>query len=387
MAERLTDRLVRRLEPPPAASRVTYDADVPGFGVRVTAKGYRAFVLNFVVHKRERRLTIGSFPQWTTAAARDEALRLRKLVDQQIDPIEHRRTRDSEIEAERNAPTLFDLFEQYRDHHLAKLAPRSAADQASMWSKLMLPEIGTTKVKDLTSEAVDRLHANIAETRPVRANRCLESLRKALSLAVRWDWRADNPAQGFRRHPENPRQRYLSEEELERLVSALEQHPRRASADAILFMLLTGARRGEVLGATWSMFDLVQGVWTKPSAHTKQRREHRVPLSEAALAVLRRRREQDEGLYVFASKDQKPLTEVRKTWASVCEAADIGDCRLHDLRHSYASVLASSGASLPIIGALLGHTQPGTTQRYAHLFDGVLREATSSVGARLLRET
>jgi integrase len=149
-----------------------------------------------------------------------------------------------------------------------------------------------------------------------------------------------------------------------------------------------------VLSATWDQFDLAAGIWSKPSAHTKQKKAHRVPLSAPALALLSEmKRETVDGCpFVFPStKNSKPaqdsrpatfqpLTDVKRTWASVCNAAKMTGARLHDLRHSYASVLASSGLSLHIVGALLGHTQPRTTARYAHLYDDALRAATERVG-------
>jgi hypothetical protein len=176
--------------------------------------------------------------------------------------------------------------------------------------------------------------------------------------------------------------------------------------------MLTGARRGEVLGATWAMFDLENGVWTKPSAHTKQRKLHRVPLSGHALRLLKDLRAVTPGPYVFPGDDGKPLTDIKRTWFSVCKAAGLVEkvekkdrtgkvvrgrngrpviveepnVRLHDIRHSFASILVSAGASLPLIGQLLGHTQVQTTQRYAHLFDDPMRKAAETVGAFMLPE-
>jgi integrase len=147
-----------------------------------------------------------------------------------------------------------------------------------------------------------------------------------------------------------------------------------------------------VLGATWDQFDLEVGVWVKPSSHTKQKREHRVPLSAPARQLLadmrteaeRRAKERQRNLstYVFPARvGDGSMVEIKTAWAALCKAAKIEGVRIHDLRHTYASVLASAGLSLPVIGALLGHTQPGTTARYAHLFDDPLRAATERVAA------
>src|SRR5262249_36197390 len=160
----------------------------------------------------------------------------------------------------------------------------------------------------------------------------------------------------------------------------------------------------EALAARWDMFDLDTGVWVKPSAHTKQRREHRIPISAPAVELLKELKETATGSYVFpaAGGNGRPLTDLKRSWLSICRQAGLADetprrtrtgklvygadgkplmtwratARLHDLRHTYASILASEGLSLPIIGALLGHTQAQTTARYAHLLDDPLRAAT-----------
>jgi integrase len=186
---------------------------------------------------------------------------------------------------------------------------------------------------------------------------------------------------------EDRRERYLNPNELTRLVETLNEHPNRRAANAVRLLLLTGARRGEVLAGTWEQFDLEAGIWTKPSAHTKQKRSHRVPLSAPARALLDQIRTEAErsdvrSPFLFPGDVfGKPLSNIKLFWRSVCRRAGIEGLRLHDLRHQYASMLASAGLSLAIIGRLLGHTQPSTTARYAHLFDDPLREATERVGA------
>jgi integrase len=149
-------------------------------------------------------------------------------------------------------------------------------------------------------------------------------------------------------------------------------------------LLLSGARLGEVLGLTWDQLDLAAGVWTKPSSHTKQKREHRVPLSAPARQLLVDIHATSEpSPYVFRAHfgESRPAGDIRGAWAALCKTAGISGVRIHDLRHTYASMLASAGLSLPVIGALLGHTKPQTTARYAHLFDDPLRQAVETVGA------
>jgi integrase len=379
MTERLTDRMIKALPLPEKGYRIVYDGDVKGFGVRLTAAGARAFTVEYRLSGAVRRVTIGSFPDWSAAAARERAREIKREADLGRD-------HNAERQAERMAPTVRDLWVRYEADHLPAKAPRAALDDRLMFRDYILPAFGTTKVGDLTPADIDALHRSVSEHGRVRANRVLEVLRKALALAIRWGWRTDNPASGVRRNPEQPRHRYLTEDELKRLGEALNHSRSQGSADAIRLLLLTGARRGEVLGATWDQFDLAAGVWIKPSAHTKQRRLHRVPLSTAAVELLRHRRGQTSGTFVFpGAEPDHPLTDLKSAWRVVCRRAGLEDVRIHDLRHTYASVLASHGISLPTIGALLGHTQAQTTHRYAHLFDDPLRVATERVATVLIR--
>ncbi len=379
MAERLTDTVVRNADLPDTGQRFIWDSDIKGFALRVTARGSKAFVLDYRARGRQRRMTIGNYPDWSVAAARAAARDLKREVDRGRDPM-------AERHADRGAPTIQNLWERYQTDYLPRKAVRTQADERSMWQKIILPAIGKMKVTDVTHEDVQALHRQITTKRgtPVRANRTIEVLRTAFNLSIRWKWRPDNPAAGIQWNPEEKRTRYLSQQELARLSMALAEHHERVSADAIRLMMLTGARRGEVLNARWDMFDLGASLWIKPSSHTKQRREHRVPLSTPVLALLARLKEGEVGPYVFPGKSpDQPLTDVKRTWESVCKKAKIEDARIHDLRHAFASLLVSRGASLPLIGALLGHTQIATTSRYAHLYDQPLREAAELVGAAI----
>jgi integrase len=184
----------------------------------------------------------------------------------------------------------------------------------------------------------------------------------------------------------------LGGDELRRLTEALAAHPSQSAANAVRLLLLTGARRGEVMASTWDQFDLEAGIWVKPSSHTKQKREHRVPLSAPARQLLAEMKADEDrkaeekrrspSRFVFPARfGGGPLTDLKSAWSVLCKAADLKGVRLHDLRHTYASVLASAGLSLPVIGGLLGHSTPSTTARYAHLYDDPLRAATERAAA------
>ena len=383
---KLTDKLVKAAPAPPPgrANAITYDGEVKGFGVRVTQRGARSFVLNYRVGGRERRLTIGAYPDWPVAAARDEAKRLKREIDNGRDPL-------AERQAMREAPTVNDLANRYLAEHAIRKRERSRREDQALIRQWIAPELGSLRVAEIRHADIDGLHRKItASGTATRANRTIALVSRMLTLAIRWEWRVDNPAAGIERNQEQPRVRYLSGDELRRLTAALSAHSHPAAANAVRLLLLTGARRTEVLAATWDQFDLGAGVWTKPSSTLSS--------DESIASPCRRRRANcsptcgsrasagpwpDTNCHICSRP--APATRTwptsRKVWASICRAAGLSGVRLHDIRHSYASILASAGLSLPVIGALLGHTQASTTQRYAHLFDDPLRAATERVGA------
>lgn len=386
MAQHLTDTLVKSLLSPDKGNRVSYDEKVKGFGVRVTKAGTRAFILNYRTRSgRERRYTIGAFPDWKVAAARSEAIELKKRIDRGEDPM-------AEVQADRDAKTVAHMCARFEEEHLPKKRDATARDYRAMIANEILPEMKHLKVAEVTFSDVDGLHRKITKRgAPYRANRVVAILSKMFSLAHRWGWRADNPAKGIERNQESKRHRYLSVDEIKRLSGALVDHEDQQAANIIRLLLLTGARRGEVQAVRWADLALETGVWTKPGATTKQKTDHRVPLSAPARQLFaeihehakKAAKKSDKPMseYVFPGRGSPHRIELKDDWADLCEAAKIDGARIHDLRHTYASVLASSGLSLPVIGALLGHTQPATTQRYAHLLDDPLRAATERVGA------
>jgi integrase len=377
----LTDALIKRLQAPERGNRIVYDDVVVGLGARTTAAGAKAFVLTYTVRGsgRQRRFTIGGCDRWTASDARAEAKRLKAMIDQGGDPL-------ADIEAEREAPDMGDLIARFREEHFPRLRASSAADYERMLRNYVLKHFSeSTKVADVTFTDIDALHRKITRLGyEHRANRVIAMLHKAFALAVRWEMRTDNPVRGIEHNAEHARRRYMTSDELARVVEALAKFPDKDIADALRLLLLTGARRNEVLAMKWADVDLTTGTWSKPAASTKQNAPHSVPLSAPARVLLADRLGQkvDGEVYVFPGNgSKKHLVNVWNAWQRICKATGIEGLRVHDLRHSYASQLASAGHSLSLIGALLGHTQPQTTARYAHLFDDPMRKATEQVGA------
>ena len=385
-SERLTDQAVRVLVAPESGNRILYDGGrdcVRGFGLRVTANGAKSFVLNYYVHGRERRYTIGSYPTWSVSQAREKAKALRRQIDEGKDPL-------GEREAARSAPTVAQLADRYLSEYAAK-KKRTASDDAAMIERRIKPALGARKVASVTFSDISRLHRSIAA--PYSANRHLSLLTTMFGLAVRWKLIDKNPCSGVEKNPEQARARYLSPAEIARLFAALDKYPDAAPANAIRLLALTGSRLGEMLRATWTEFpdlDADAAIWIKPSTNTKQAREHRVPISEQARLLLVDMRAAAEAeakaksrlpsRFVFpAPAGPGPRKEIDDHWHKIRRAAGLEDVRLHDLRHSFASILVTAALSLPIIGAMLGHSKPATTARYAHLADTPLRAAAEVV--------
>jgi integrase len=398
MRVNLTERFAKSATTEGRKSPIFYDLEMIGFGIQVRANGRKSFTLDYTFEGRRRRYFIGDYPAWSVASARDEAKRLKREVDAGRDPLDKRDERWA-------APTVADLAQRYLDEHVSKQAPDSARDIRSMVNTHILPAWGKRKAADIRPSDVDKLLAEVAKGRarphkaktkqkrtkplqgarptPLRANRVGCTIRKMFNLAIRWEIRTDNPAAGFIRNAETPRERFLDMKEIEGLSKVLAEHPNQRFSDIIRLLMLTGARRGEVLNARWDQFSLDAAVWTKPAATTKQRRLHRTPISGAAVALLRTIRAgvPADCPWVFpGDAESKPVQEIKRFWNDVRRKADLPGVRIHDLRHTFASLLVSGGMSLPMIGKLLGHTQVQTTQRYAHLFDDPLRVGLNQIG-------
>ena len=399
MKNRITQTFATRVKAPDTGNRIHYDAEIAGFGLRVTEKGAKSFILNYVLHGRERRYTIGSLGEYTAETARAKAVDLRQQIREGIDPFDVLEQRKQEsLEAQARVRTL----KQLSDAYLQKWAepnkrPGTVYDDRSLLNGVILPALGDLPIGGIKRADIADLHASLKAT-PYRANRALALLHHMFAWAMADDsgeWSLDkNPADGARKYHEEKRDRWLSEDELIRLADALDKYPRqcgqgalsekqrtwlqteaRRAMDAVRLIMVTGCRKSETLTAQWADFDLTRGVWTKPSHRTKEKKTEHVALNAQALSLLERM--DRTGAYLFPGRSGGNLQDVKSAWAKVCELAKLDGVRIHDLRHSFASHLVSSGVSLPVVGKLLGHTQPQTTARYAHLADNPQRDASN----------
>lgn len=314
----------------------------------------------------------------TTEEARELAKKRLAQVTHGEDPVEKKKSIAL-------IPTMEELARDYGLKHGARKRSKSQEEDSFMLKQFVLPAFGSKRVPSISFQDIQNLHLKLKQT-PYRANRILALLSKMFSLSISWGWRTDNPVIGIERYPEEKRDRWLNEEELNRLWAALDKYPTHLTAFVFKLLILTGARKGEAIQATWNQFDLEKGVWTKPSHLTKQKKKEHLPLSEKTLNILHTLKELNtkSSPYLFPGRvEGAPLKEIKTFWKTVLKEANLQSVRIHDLRHTHASHLVSSGLSLSIVGKLLGHTQASTTQRYAHLADEPLRQAAELFGSKV----
>ena len=297
-----------------------------------------------------------------------------------------------------------------RLHVATKRKRRTGEEYERLLRLYVLPAIGARRVLDVRRTDIARMHGAMAAT-PRAANHAL-----ALVSAV-WNWAArrdevalaDNPAKGIERYPEQGRERFLTSDELGRLGAALAEgetagllyevdeakagakhapkaDKRRVKLDpfavaAIRLLILTGARLREILDAQWSQVDLERGILFLLDSKTGRKPVYLSAAAQAVLAGLPRIKGNPH--IIAGAKDGAPRADLKKPWAAVKRAAGLEGVRLHDLRHSFASVGAGASMGLPIIGKLLGHSQAATTARYAHLDADPLRRAVDTIGATI----
>jgi integrase len=263
--------------------------------------------------------------------------------------------------AKRQEPTLGDLFAHWIEMH-AKVHKRTWQEDERQYN-VFLKQWAGRKLSSITKQDIQGLHARVGrDNGRYAANRLLALVRAAFNKAADIGWTGANPTAGIKKFKEQSRDRFLQVDELPRFFRAL-QH----ESDLFRDFLLTGARRSNVQSMAWADIDFHSAVWRIPE--TKSGHPVLVPLVRPAIGVLRARREaSDDSPWVFSTRSRiGHLTEPKTAWRRVCDRAEIDGLTIHDLRRSMGSYLAITGASLPVIGKMLGHTQPSTTAVYSRL--------------------
>ncbi|HEX8300996.1 tyrosine-type recombinase/integrase [Sphingomonas sp.] len=386
MKAKLTVRGVEAIKPE-AADVIVWDTELAGFGCKVTPKGRRSYFLYYRNKDgQQRRPTIGVHGPTRPEAAREIARRWLADVAQGKDPSQSRTD-------DRAAPTVRDLCARYMAEHAeTRKKATSIRNDRRLIDTHLLPALGAKKVASVTRPDIAALHHSLRTT-PYEANRMLAMTSKMFGLAERWGLRADgsNPAKNIDRYREEKRERYLSGAEVARLWAVLNSVDAAGKASpsaiaAIKLLMLTGRRLNEVLGLRWSWIDLDAKVMRLPDTKNGALL---VSLGDAAVAVLAdlKADARDEIFVIAGQRKGAALVNLQKPWRALRALAGLDDVRIHDLRHTYASIGAGLGMSLPLLGRLLGHTQAATTSRYAHLAQDPVRVAADAIGAELMRLT
>jgi len=387
MAIKLTEAIVSELTIPDKRPFVLFDGGhdkkVPGFGVRVTPGGSKAFILDYRIHGRQRRFTIGAVGTWTVMAARKQAGELRRLVDAGRDPMEER-NRD------RTDPTMADLFDRYLTEYAApKKKPRSLGEDVSLihggkklppakpFQGVLGKRFAKMQVKAVSYEDVEAFHGSL-RANPYRANRALALLSKALNLAEKWKLRPynSNPCGHVSRFPEEKRSRYLSGEELGRLGEALQgATDAPTAAAAIRLLLLTGCRVSELLGLRWPDVDMQAGIARLPDAKAGARDVQLSTPAQEVLAALPR-----IGELVFGGLTYNQLYTA---WKRIRGSAGLSGVRPHDMRHTTGTMAGAAGYNAFLVRDLLGHKTLAMTGRYVERHTDPVRAASDAIGAQI----
>ena len=362
-----------------SSETILWDGQTKGFGAKGNANGSVSFVVKTRVNGRQRWVTIGKLGSpWTVETARKEALRILA---------EAAAGRDAGAEKlERRAKgTLFEeVAAQFMAVHVPKLKPRTREAYGTLIRLHLNPAFGKTPISDISRTAVASFHAKHADT-PRNANHALAVLSKIMSWAEEHGLRPldSSPCRRIAKYREAKRERYLTPDELMRLghvlAKAEEQNADPYVIAAIRLLLFTGARLSEILTLRWTYVDTHRRALNLPDSKSGAKA---IPLNQPALDVLEGLPRLQGNPFVLVGRvDGKHLVNLQKPWRAIRKAAGLDDVRIHDLRHSFASISVGLGGTLPVIGRVLGHSQPVTTARYAHVADKVAAELVEATGA------
>lgn len=396
---KISTTLVERL----AAGETVMDSALPGFGVRRQGDAYVYFVRKYANGSRQYA-TIGTHGQegWTEAKARNAALLLIAAIRQGRDPT-------AERAKTKGMPTLAEFASDFLEQHAGKLKSGTLANYRSLLKVHLAPRdlrgtlkaacLGRLRLDQVTHQEISALHRQMLGT-PRAANHVLAFISSLYSAAQSANLISEgfNPTRRVKRYAVQSRQRFLTESELACVGEALTEAQANESEDryalaAIRLLIFTGCRRDEILDARWAWVDFQRGLLNLPDSKTGAKP---VLLSPAALEVLNDLVRVDGNPFIIVGKRAgQRWVNLRKVWVRIRERAglkpdmlangDVQQVRLHDLRHSFASLLANGGASLPMIGKLLGHKNHQTTARYAHLSDDPLRRLSEEVGEKIIK--
>ncbi len=383
---RFTDRTIAALKPK-AERHEVWEGGRVGFGVRVSPKGRKSWIYMYRFGGKARRMGLGTYPAISLASAHVKHAKAKELLEKGTDPgaqqVEQKR-------AELAAETVADLIEEYLEKW-ARPRKRSAHEDERSLHKEVLPIWGKRKAKEITRRDVITLLDGIVERgSPIQANRTLAVIRKMFNFAISRDIVDATPVAMVRAPAkENQRDRVLSADEIRTLWKGLDTAPMSAGTKLVLKLeLATAQRKGEVVGATVSEFDLEESVWTIPAERSRNGQAHRVPLSPLALTLIEEARAlTGESPWLFPSPGGNgPITphSINRALYRSMPEIDVENMTPHDLRRTAASFMTSLGISRLTVGKILNHAETGVTAVYdRHSYDAEKRHALDAWAAHL----
>jgi integrase len=352
-----------------------FDTDCKGLLLEVRASGGKTWYMRYLDERgKTHQFRLADERDITLAQARKQADKLRNQIALGFDPA-------AEKAILRAVPTFADFMaDRYMPY--VKGYKRSWMSDDSYLRNHLLPAFGKKHLDEITKHDVIAFHHGLRAKGYAlgTCNRCLIMLRYAMNLAVRWEIPGVkvNPTHDvplFEDH--NGMERYLSQDEAQRLYDSVQKSENTMLQYIIPMLILTGARKREVLDSKWEDFDLVRRQWKIPT--TKAGKPRYVPLSDGVLQLLAAVPHDDKCPWIFANpRSHQPYVSIFYSWDTARKRAGLADVRIHDLRHSFASFLVNAGRSLYEVQKILGHTQVKTTQRYAHLSQDTLIDAANS---------
>lgn len=293
--------------------------------------------------------------------------------------------------AEEKARLAVITYEAFFDEYYlpyAKNHKRSWGRDEELYRLRIGPEFGQRRLNDVSRLQIQKFHAKLMNEglAAATANHHIKLIRRMLNLAVEWSViSGPNPASRIEMFAEdNQIERYMNDEELQRLLEVLRTDSRQGVCKVALFLLSTGARLNEALSAKWEHVDTDKGIWRVPATNSKSKRMRAIPLNDAAMAVINALDTKGEYDHLFINKKRKlPYVNIAKVWEDLRNKAGLPKLRIHDLRHQFASFLVNDGQSLYTVQQILGHSDPSVTQRYAHLSVTALQNAANSASKQI----
>ncbi len=385
--QKLTKRAIDAANPAQGKRTLLWDSEVKGLGIRCIGNGSKTFLLKFERRGQATWLTLGAFGPLTVDAAR-------KMAAKKLGELAEGKDLAAERGAWKGDPTVNDVAERFfAEHVTSKLKPSTAYEYRRQMDSVILPAIGKLRVTAVKTADIARIHHKLTGT-PILSNRIHALLSKVFNAAERWGLRPNgsNPTRGHEKYHEASRERFLSDDELERLGAALDQAEADLSespvaCNAIRFLLVSGWRLTEALSLKWSYLDLKGGIVRLPDTKSGAATIDVNPAMAAVLEAM-----QDHQVlgnpYVFTGKEQGGyLVNLRKPWLRICEKAGIHGVRLHDLRRTFGTLGAGeAGLTHETIGKVLRHKQTSTTAIYARLAGTARKAASEKIGDVVARK-